>query len=110
MAAGLGLRWIKRVVPGLSVLLVVVLAARYFPGSRPPAPSRFEVLAHRGVHQTSAIDVGMSGCSAAETVAYLKRLDRPEGGAEILEMPIDGVVTDRIEVIGPWLKGSGRIS
>ena len=37
-------------------------------------------------------------------------LNRPEEGREVLEIPVDGVVTDRIEIIGPWLKASGRIS
>jgi hypothetical protein len=37
-------------------------------------------------------------------------MNRPEEGRESLELPVDGVVTDRIDIIGPWLKASGRIS
>jgi glycerophosphoryl diester phosphodiesterase len=36
-------------------------------------------------------------------------LNRPEEGRGLPELPINGVVTDRIEIIGPWLKASGRI-
>jgi glycerophosphoryl diester phosphodiesterase len=60
------MRWIKRAALGLSVLLAVVLAARYLPGRRPPMPARFEVIAHRGIHQASAVNVGMHGCTAEE--------------------------------------------
>lgn len=59
------MRWIKRVVLGVSVLFAGVLGARYLPGRRPPTPPRFEVVAHRGLHQSAAVNVGMSGCTAA---------------------------------------------
>jgi glycerophosphoryl diester phosphodiesterase len=36
-------------------------------------------------------------------------LNRPEAGAQALSLPIDGVVTDQIQVIGPWLRAAGRI-
>jgi glycerophosphoryl diester phosphodiesterase len=58
------MRWIKRLAGGLSFLVVAVLALRYFPGPAPPAPARFEVIAHRGVHHTGSSGGSMTECTA----------------------------------------------
>jgi hypothetical protein len=37
-------------------------------------------------------------------------VNAPDAGVDVPGLPIDGVVTDSIEVMGPWLRASGRIS
>ncbi len=65
-----------------------------FPWRIPPAAS-FTVVAHRGVHQTFPLtDLTNETC----TVAII---DPPTHAYSVLALPIDGIKTNRIEVIGP---------
>ena len=92
--------------------IVGLTLLRFVPGSRPADPVRFELIAHRGVHQTfENANVGRDGCTAA----HLERILQPlientipsiaaafEHGATRVEIDIHETADDQMVVFHDW--------
>lgn len=80
----------------LAISMVVYL---YLPRALPAKPLSFQLISHRGVHQTFPLENLQN-----DTKVYVADVDTPEDLEKVRGLPIDGIVTNRIEAIGPILK------